>query len=276
MSQQDSRASSGSVSASTAASPGRRVVGKVVELWRFPVKSMAGERLESVEVSWNGLVGDRRWSFVRPGLERSGFPWLTVRERFELCTYRASFTDPTKPDTSVTMVQTPSGASFDVVDPALAAELGEGVRVIKQSRGIFDTMPLSILSTQSLASLGALVGRELSALRFRPNLVIEAIADTDDPAATAEAALHPERSLFPEDTWVGQTLQIGSFSMRVDQRDQRCVMVNVDPLTVERDPAILRAIAAERQSRFGVYGATVQPGRVAVGDLVVLHAAPPR
>lgn len=241
-----------------AGASGRRVVGKVVELWRFPVKSMAGEPLESVEVSWNGVAGDRRWSFVRPGLERSGFPWLTVRERVELCTYRASFVDPGKPDTSATMVQTPAGAAFDVVDPALAAELGEGVRVLRQSRGIFDTMPLSILTTQSLASLGALVGRELTALRFRPNLVIAAVAE--------------DAGLFPEDAWVGGTLQIGGLVMRVDQRDQRCVMVNVDPLTAERDPAVLRAIAAERQSRFGVYGTTVRPGGVALGDLVTLTA----
>jgi hypothetical protein len=224
---------------------------------------MAGEPLPSVDVSWNGVVGDRRWSFVRPGLERSGFPWLTVRERPELCTYRAYFAEPSKPDTSVTMVQTPAGEVLDVVDPALAAALGEGVRVIKQSRGIFDTMPLSILTTQSLASLAALVQRELTPLRFRPNLVIEAVADPADDAAARPGP-------FPEDAWVGRVLHIGALAMRVDQRDTRCVMVNVDPITLERDPAVLRAIGAERQSRFGVYGSTVQPGAVAVGDAVIL------
>jgi uncharacterized protein YcbX len=56
--------------------------------------------------------------------------------------------------------------------------------------------------------------------------------------------------------------------MRVDKRDQRCVIVTIDPATLRRDPAILRAIARERGALFGVYGSTVEPGRVAVGDPV--------
>jgi uncharacterized protein YcbX len=59
-------------------------IGRVVGLWRYPVKSMAGEALDQVEVSWNGLAGDRRWAFVRDGMVRSGFPWLTLRERPEM------------------------------------------------------------------------------------------------------------------------------------------------------------------------------------------------
>jgi uncharacterized protein YcbX len=58
--------------------------------------------------------------------------------------------------------------------------------------------------------------------------------------------------------------------MRVDQHDERCVVVNVDPVTTERDPSILRKIAQERDSRFGVYGSVVEPGRIAVGDRVTL------
>src|SRR5215469_10097858 len=50
------------------------VVGCVVALWRYPVKSMAAEELEAVEVSWHGLAGDRRWAFIRDGQARSGFP----------------------------------------------------------------------------------------------------------------------------------------------------------------------------------------------------------
>jgi hypothetical protein len=59
--------------------------------------------------------------------------------------------------------------------------------------------------------------------------------------------------------------------MRVDQRDERCVVVNVDPATSERDPAVLRTIAKQRETCMGVYGATVEPGRVAVGDQVFLE-----
>jgi hypothetical protein len=148
----------------------------------------------------------------------------------------------------------PSGGELDVADPALAAELGPGVRVIKQDRGVFDTMPLSLLTTQTLAGLGRLVGTDLAAARFRPNLLVEACEGD-----------------FPEDAWVGRVLRIGRLRMRVDQRDTRCVIVTIDPVTLHRDQAILRAIARERDARLGVYGSTVEPGRVAVGDPVELE-----
>jgi len=231
------------------------VVGRVAALWRYPVKSMAGEELDGVEVSWHGLAGDRRWAFIRDGQVRSGFPWLTIRERPELAHYRPRFAEPDRPNASATLVRTPGGGELDVADPALAAELGPGARVIKQDRGVFDTMPLSLLTTQTLAGLGRLVGTDLAAGRFRPNLLVDAC----------------ERG-FPEDTWVGRVLRVGGLRMRVDQRDKRCVMVTIDPVTLRRDPAILRAIARERDSRLGVYGSTVEPGRVAVGDPVELES----
>lgn len=226
-------------------------------LWRYPVKSMAGEHLAAVDVSWHGLAGDRRWAFVRDGLARSDFPWLTIRERPDMCHYRPSFRDPGRPDASATTVRTPAGDEFDVVDASLAAELGGGVRVMKQQRGVFDTMALSLITTQSVAGLGGLLQRELDVRRFRPNLVIEA---TDDAA-------------FPEDAWVGRVLRIGNMRMRVDKRDQRCVVVNVDPLSTERDPAVLRAIARDREACLGVYGSTVEPGHVAIGDRIWIEDA---
>src|SRR5215469_17341582 len=97
------------------------VVGHVVALWRYPVKSMAAQELDVVEVSWHGLAGDRRWAFIRGGQVRSGFPWLPMRERPELSHYRPRFTDPDRPNASPALVRTPSGAEFDVADPALAA-----------------------------------------------------------------------------------------------------------------------------------------------------------
>ncbi len=230
------------------------VVGRVAGVWRYPVKSMAAEQLDEVEVSWQGLAGDRRWAFIRDGQVRSGFPWLTIRERPEMARYHPRFAEPDRPDASVTLVRTPSGGELDVASPALAAELGAGVRVIKQSRGVFDTMPLSLLSTQTLACLGRLVGTDLVAGRFRPNLLVDA----------------PGRD-FPEDGWVGRVLRIGGMRMRVDQRDSRCVMVTIDPVTLLRNPAILRVIAQERDARTGVYGSTVEPGRVTAGDLVELE-----
>src|SRR5690606_36924276 len=65
-------------------------LGRVVGLWRYPVKSMAGEALAETEVSWFGFAGDRRWAFVRGGAVQSGFPWLTLRERADMAHYRPS------------------------------------------------------------------------------------------------------------------------------------------------------------------------------------------
>jgi hypothetical protein len=253
-------------------------VGRVAGLWRYPVKSMAAEEGDSAEVSWNGLAGDRRWAFIRDGQVRSGFPWLTIRERPEMAHYLPRFAQPARPDASMVLVRTPYGGEFDVADPALAAELGPGVRVIKQDRGVFDTMPLSLLSIQALAGLGQRIdagpaagvcppqgvgagaGVGLAAARFRPNLLVD--------AAGGEFPAFP---LIPEDAWVGRILRIGGLRMRVDKHDLRCVVPTVDPQTLCRNPAILRTIARDRGNRFGVYGSTVEPGQVTVGDPVELE-----
>ena len=171
--------------------------------------------------------------------------------------YRPRFTQPDRPNASQVLVRTPSAGEFDVADSALAAELGPCVRVMKQDRGIFDTMPLSLLTTQALAGLSRLAGLGLAAGRFRPNLLV-----------AASGGGLPE---FPEDAWVGRVLRIGGLRMRVDKHDQRCVVPNVDPVTLRRSPVILRTIARERGNRFGVYGSAVEPGRVAVGDPVELE-----
>jgi MOSC domain-containing protein len=231
-------------------------VGRVVGLWRYPVKSMGGEVLTQVDVSWHGLSGDRRWAFVRDNAVQNGFPWLTLRECGQMSQHFPSFTNPLKPDTSPTVVQTPTGVAIDVADPALALELyPSGARVIRQSRGIFDTFPLSLITTQTIARLSEIVGERLDVRRFRPNILVEATGDTP----------------FPEDDWVGRVLNFGGMRMRVDKRDGRCVVISIDPMTTERSPSILRAVVDERQGCLGVYGTTVQPGRVTVNDTVLLE-----
>jgi uncharacterized protein len=237
-------------------SPRGSQVGRVVGLWRYPVKSMGGEELAEAEASWFGIAGDRRWAFVRDGVAKSGFPWLTLRERGNMGHYRPSLLEPARPDHSPTVVRTPSGVTYDVTDPALADELGGGVRVIKQDRGIFDTFPLSLITVQSIDRIGALTESRLDVRRFRPNILVDAAED----------------AAFPEDAWVGCVLRIGGMRLRVDKRDGRCVVVTIDPATTERNPEILRTIARDRQGCLGVYGTAVEPGRMAIGDAVVVDS----
>jgi uncharacterized protein len=229
-----------------------REVARVAECWRYPVKSMAGERLGETEVGWHGLAGDRRWAFVRGDTPRSGFPWLTIREQPQMLLYRPTLLDRSRPDQSDVHVRTPAGAELDVIDPTLAAGLAPGSRAIKLDRGVFDTSPISLLSRQSVFGIAELVATELDVRRFRPNLVLEA-----DGA-------------FPEDEWVGATLAIGSARIRVDKRDQRCVVVNTDPASTRRDSSVLHAITRERQACLGVYASTVRPGVIQPGDTVRL------
>jgi uncharacterized protein YcbX len=232
-------------------------IGRVAALWRYPVKSMAPDGVPSAEVSWHGVAGDRRWGFVRERGAASGFPWLTIRERHDMVRYRPRFADPDRPDASAVVVTTPTGAELEVTDPALAAELGGDVRPLKLDRGTFDTLPVSLITTQSVAALGRLSGRPVDVSRLRPNLLID--------AAAGEA--------FAEDGWIGCTLRIGAdLLVRVDGRDQRCVVVNVDPATGERDPIVFRTIVRRRRARLGAYGSIARPGRVAVGDPVVVVA----
>ena len=115
---------------------------------------------------------------------------------------------------------------------------------MKLDRGTFDTLPLSLITTSTVESLAALLGTDLNVLRFRPNLVIEAFGD----------------AAFPEDEWVGRDLTVGTTWMRIDRRDKRCVVVNIDPVTGRRDPTVLSAIAAHRDTCLGVYGSTIRPG----------------
>jgi len=229
-----------------------RTLGRIAALYRYPVKSMAGEPLEAIEVGWNGFAGDRRWAFIRGGLVRSGFPWLTIRENPSMWKYEPYFVEIDNPDHSVTLVRTPSGEEMDITDPELAAELGHDSTLIRQDRGVFDAFPLSLISLQTIRALSATVGSDLEPRRFRPNIVIDA---TDGGDA-------------PEDEWVGDTITIGAIKMRVDKRDKRCVMINVDPVTTQRDASVLRAVAQERNACLGVYGTIVSKGRITIGDEV--------
>lgn len=235
-----------------------RPVGRIVGLWRYPVKSMGGETLADTDVSWHGFAGDRRWAFVRNDVPQSGFPWFTIRERPDMSRYSPAFAEPERPDMSATHVRTPAGAVFDVADPALAAELhAGGVRAIKQNRGVFDTFPLSLVTTQSIARLGEMVGVDLDVQRFRPNILVEAL----------------DAAPFAEDAWVGSTVRIGAMRMRIDKRDGRCVVITIDPETAERNPAVLRAVAQDRQGCLGVYGTVAAPGRIALNDPVFVESA---
>jgi uncharacterized protein len=235
-------------------------VGTVTGLWRFPVKSMAGEALPEAEIGWAGVAGDRKWAFVRADSGGNGFPWHTQRENPAMANYVPRLADPGRPDKSAVLVRAPDGSTHDVTSPALASELGPGVRVMRLYRGTFDAMPLSLITTATVSALCSLAGVPANELRFRPNLVVS--LDGDGRAAP-----------YAEEDWVGCSLHVGQAVLRIDGRDSRCVVVNVDPDTGRPSGDLLKVIGQHRRALAGVYGSTVTPGLVRLGDRVTVSNA---
>ena len=233
-------------------------VATVRAVFRYPVKSMGAEALQAADVDWYGVVGDRRFGFVQE-TDASSFPWLTIREVPGMTRYGARCGAEAEQDPPV--VTTPDGRKLTVTDPALAEELaaahGRPIRLVRTFRGLFDCFPLSVMSVQTVEGIGALADRTLQPQRFRPTILVDA------PGAD-----------FPEDAWVGRTIQFGDGDdaprMRVDIRDQRCMMINFDHETAQRDPAVLRAVAQHRDACAGVYGSVERPGVLRAGAPVLI------
>jgi uncharacterized protein YcbX len=215
---------------------------KVVALYRYPVKAMAAEPLEAAELGWWGVAGDREHAFVRSG-DRSDFPWLTIRQVPNLTRYQPLADG---------LIRAPDGREVPLESLELAAELaaahGAPVHLLRSFRGLHDSSPVSLISLQTVRALSELAGRPLEPLRFRPNIVVDA------PEAYAEEEL------------VGRAVEIGKARVRVDRRDKRCMVVNFDHRTAGRDPAVLRTVAQQRDTRLGVYGSVERPGTIRVGD----------
>ena len=127
------------------------VVGRVAALRRYPVKSMAAEELDGAEVSWHGLAGDRRWAFIRAGQVRSGFPWLTIRERPELAHYRPRFAEPGRPNASPVLVRTPCGGN-----PLECARPASTCAVPRRPRGLALDAVLQAVPVQKISAAPAL------------------------------------------------------------------------------------------------------------------------
>src|SRR3954447_11210859 len=188
-------------------------LGTVSAIYRYPVKAMAAERLEQAQIGWHGVAGDRRYAFVQSD-DASDFPWLTIRQLPALTRYRPRSADP--PESGAPIVVTPDGRELTLSSPELAAELaaahGGPVHLHRSSRGLFDAFAVSITSMQTAASVGALAGAELAPLRFRPTIVIDA------PGAD-----------YPEDALLGRRVALGDAHVRVNVRDERCMVINFDP-----------------------------------------------
>lgn len=237
------------------------VVGVIKALFRFPIKSMHGHRLDEAFLTGSGFAGDRRFAFVRAD-NHSNFPWLTSRQVNSMLRYEPYFTDPANPLESSVRVTTPDRQDFPVDSPELLAGLTAhypaGAYLTGSQEGLFDDSAVSLISLATINWLGEQAGLELDPCRFRPNLLVETLSG--EP--------------FEEEKWVGSVLQLGdredSPQIRLESQNIRCVMINFDPDTAQETPAVLREVARSRKNKAGLYGSVVRPGWVRAGDAICL------
>ena len=243
------------------------IIGHVEAIFQYPVKSMAGERLDVAELGWHGLRGDRRLAFRRMN-DPSGFPWLSASKLPELLLFAPRRSDRDAQAELPTHVRTPDGDEMPVFGEDLATEvgrrLGAPVQMMQLNHGIFDEASISVIATDTVREIGRLAGRGSDLRRFRPNVVVRLLRPVP----------------FQEDDWVGGVLSFGEGgdapAIAATMRDVRCSMVNFDPDSAAPAPEVLKAVARTHQNTAGIYGAVTRIGRLAVGQAVVLHAADER
>lgn len=202
-------------------------LGRITCLWRYPVKSLRAQALESADVGSDGLAGDRHQALfvATPEHARCGKPYRGKEHN---------------------LLHTTG-------DVAQATGWGSrrGVALEAADDGpFFDAAPVSILIDTWLADVERITGMSLDPQRFRPNLFVRASASF----AASEAEL------------VGATLAAGSVRLRVRAPIKRCVTITYDVETGSPTPHVLDELARVRDTTLGVYCDVIAPGTLGLGD----------
>jgi len=270
------------------------VLGSIVSLWRYPVKSMMGEELNSVEVTKTGLQADRAYALV----DRSDGKVASAknpRKWPQLFDFRAALSDSSNTSASAPQVRItlPEGTvvrsdqpdvnqilsnalkrdvTLDSIAPsprtATAEEYWPDIGGLDHRDTVtefglpegtfFDAAPVHLLTTAMLDQLHVLypTGR-FEARRFRPNLVIQ--------TSNGNAG-------FVENAWIGKTLAIGdTVRLSITGPCPRCVMTTLAQGDLPNDAGILRTAVQHNHANVGVYASVLQGGKVRRGDAVTLE-----
>lgn len=238
-------------------------IGHVEAIYRYPVKSMRGERLEAANLGWHGLDGDRRLAFRRMD-DRSGFPWLQASKLPDLLLFAPHRREDGAEGDLPTHIRTPEGEVLPVFGEELAAEVGRRygapVEMMQLRDGIFDDASISVIASDTVHEIARLTGQSPDVRRFRPNVLVRLLR----PAP------------FQEDEWLRGVLSFGEGEdapvVAVTTRDVRCSMVNLDPDSASAAPEVLKAVVRANQNNAGIYGTVTRIGRLAVGQAIFLRA----
>lgn len=243
----------------------RRRMGTVAALWRWPVKSMAGERVDALRVDGRGAGGDRTHAvlYEHNGMRKP----LTAREAPRLLAWQARYpfninggVDPARPPFAI--VTAPDGRSFRWGDPrlkhALADDLGRPIELKRDVHGIQDLeRSLLVTTAASLRALGDELGGPVDVRRFRPNLHLE----IDVPG-------------WDELGWEGGGLVFaGGVRLRLLHACERCAIPTRHPDTQIKWPGLLRHLNAAHGQCFGVNARVITGGRIEAGEAVELVPA---
>jgi uncharacterized protein len=237
-------------------------IGLIEAIFRYPVKSMRGERVAAGTLGWHGLEGDRRLALRRLD-ERGGFPWLTASKLPDLLRFTPQRRDDESSEALPTHLLTPEGTEMAVFGEALAADIrsryGRPVEMMQLRQGVFDDASVSVITSDTVGEIGRLAGTPADVRRFRPNIVVRSTRGVP----------------FEEDQWLGGVLTFGegndAAAVTVTMRDARCVMVNFDPDDGSATPDVLKAVVRANENNAGIYATVTRIGHVAVGQTVLLH-----
>jgi uncharacterized protein len=267
--------------------------GKVVSIWRYPVKSMLGEELNSSYVTERGLIGDRTYALIDEETGKVASA-KNPRKWERLFDFRSVFVDPPKTPENIPPIRItlPNGTQIfsnedKNTDQTLSKALGRDVRLMKASlekpsyeeywpdieglaqretvteeamppQTFFDIAVIHLLTTSTINRLRELYpeGR-FEVRRFRPNIVVEPASGEKD---------------FIENTWIGKKLTIGEgIVLRINGPCTRCVMITLPQGDLPRDLGILRTVVRYNQVNVGIYASVLQGGTIRRGDLIRLE-----
>ena len=246
---------------------------EVVEIWRYPVKSMLGEQLDQAKVGPGGIQGDRRWAVVDT---ESGVS-LSAKRYANLLSCRARTGDDGVLITIPGHDEYPAGStelacrlsdllerkvttrSADVVEkiqhefPTAVTE-GEGKPFLyePETEAFFDCAPLQLLTIETLVELQRLLPASIiHPVRFRPNFLVET-----------------KESGFVEQDWVNKDVTLGSLRCQVYDDTRRCIMVALAQGDIPIDTEVIRTILKKNKGRAGVALKTLDVGVVNCGAKV--------
>jgi uncharacterized protein YcbX len=267
------------------------LVGRVSQIWRYPVKSMFGEEVEATEVMKRGVLGDRGYALFAPELGKVASA-KDPRRWPNLFAFQARYIGTPEENASLPPVEVtlPSGklvTSDDAdVEQRISAEVGRTVRLLRvpfheaSAEGywpdqewiaerntsfayqlpegtFFDGASVHLVTTATLAFLASRYpDSRFEVPRFRANLLIETRGDEHG---------------FVENRWIGKTLMIGSVRLHIERPCPRCVMTTLPQSNLPRDMDVLRAAVKENSGNVGVYAKVEVQGRVTKGDAIFLE-----